>query len=55
MPQITQAFRWAHLKLRRLPSLIKGENRDSWYDDHADGHTKPPNVRPTLGGGGSLA
>ena len=53
MRRITQAVRWAQVKLRRLRSLVKDEDHDSWYDDHADDHTKPPNVGPNLGGGGS--
>lgn len=51
MRRMTQALRWAQLKARRLRSLVRDEDHDTWYDQGPD-HEKPPNVGPQLGGFG---
>jgi hypothetical protein len=46
MGYLKSALQWAGRKLRRLPSLVKDEDHDSWYDDHPGGQTmpKPPRI-----------
>jgi hypothetical protein len=39
-------------KIRRVRALAKGEDADTWYEQHRAHGEKPPNVGPNLGGGG---
>jgi hypothetical protein len=43
MRRIKQSLRWAQLKARRLRSLVKDEDHDTWYD-HGPEHERPPNI-----------
>jgi hypothetical protein len=41
MRRVRNPLQWAGRKLRRLRSLVKDEDHDSWYDDHPGGQKKP--------------
>ena len=53
MPHFRQALQLTRSTLLRLRALVSGDDRDTWYDDHPDGHNKPPNVAGNMWGSGS--